>query len=142
MVAYREDPGVGFVYPLKIDPAKRVLHTTCATTITFGCAQPSSIASALPSIRDRVDGAKRAEIQAKIEQVLRERFESSGLLLSASIPYVNFTEETPAQEQKQIAHSRPKMHFVLDKQRRSRAHARRSCRFKDSRHRARARPRH
>ena len=67
-----------------------------------------------------VYGAKRAEIQAKIEQALRARFEISGLLLLAfDIRNVNFTEEYARSiEQKQIAQQQAEqMQFVLDKQR-------------------------
>jgi len=66
-----------------------------------------------------VYGPKRAEIQAKTEEALRERFEESGLtLLSFDIRNVNFTEEYARSiEQKQIAQQQAEqMQFVLDKQ--------------------------
>lgn len=83
-----------------------------------------------------VYGAKRAEIQAKIEQVLRERFESSGLLLLAfDIRNVNFTEEYARSiEQKQIAQQQAEqMQFVLDKQKKEAERMRvEAAGFKDS----------
>jgi regulator of protease activity HflC (stomatin/prohibitin superfamily) len=66
-----------------------------------------------------VYGPKRAEIQANIEQALRQRFDSSGLLLlSFDIRNVNFTEEYARSiEQKQIAQQQAEqMQFVLEKQ--------------------------
>ena len=66
-----------------------------------------------------VYGPKRAEIQAKTEDALRERFDESGLtLLSFDIRNVNFTDEYARSiEQKQIAQQQAEqMQFVLEKQ--------------------------
>jgi regulator of protease activity HflC (stomatin/prohibitin superfamily) len=67
-----------------------------------------------------VYGPRRAEIQGKIEDALRKRFEEAGLLLlSFDIRNVNFTKEYARSiEQKQIAQQQAEqMEFVLDKQR-------------------------
>ena len=66
-----------------------------------------------------VYGSRRAEIQGKIEEALRTRFEAAGLLLlSFDIRNVNFTKEYARSiEQKQIAQQQAEqMEFVLDKQ--------------------------
>jgi nitroreductase len=66
-----------------------------------------------------VYGPKRAEIQANIEEAIRERFEKGGLLLLAfDIRNVNFTDEyAKSIEQKQIAQQQAEqMSFVLDKE--------------------------
>jgi regulator of protease activity HflC (stomatin/prohibitin superfamily) len=66
-----------------------------------------------------VYGPKRTEIQANIEQAIRERFEGEGLLLlSFDIRNVNFTEEYARSiEQKQIAQQQAEqMQFVLQRE--------------------------
>jgi prohibitin 2 len=108
----------------KVDPRKAAyVHNNFRNTYSQVLIRPTirSIARLYVSqyTVTEVYGPKRAEIQAKIEEAIRQRFEGEGfLLLSFDIRNVNFTDDYARSiEQKQIAQQEAeRMQFVLQRE--------------------------